>query len=197
LFRDDDPGLNGKMPKTLFYLSEKELIEGCRQGNKACQYELFHRYAGKMLTLCRRYARHQMEAEDWLQDSFVKIFENIHRFREEGSLEGWMKRIVVNTALKHLRKVTFQKEELGSDGLPEPSVAPSAFSQLGEEELLKLIANLPEGYRIIFNLHAIEGFSHREIANMLNIEESTSRSQLTKARKMLQKQISDLQKITL
>jgi RNA polymerase sigma factor (sigma-70 family) len=185
------------MPKTLFHLSERELIEGCRQGKKACQYELFHRYAGKLLSLCRRYARHQMEAEDWLQDAFVKIFENIHRFRGEGSLEGWMKRIVVNTALKELRKVQFRNEELPDGQGNEPSVAPSAFSQLGEEDLLNLIANLPDGYRIIFNLHAIEGFSHKEIAELLNIEESTSRSQLTKARKMLQRQISDLQKITL
>ncbi len=176
-------------------LTEKELIEGCRKENKACQYALFQRYAGKMLTVCRRYARHQMEAEDWLQDAFVKIFDNIGKFKGHGSLEGWIRRIVINTALKQLGKASFKKEELGIEQLDAPFLEPSALEHLHEEELLNLISNLPEGYRIVFNLHAIEGFSHREIAELLGIEESTSRSQLAKARKLLQKQFMNLHRI--
>ncbi len=177
-------------------MTDKELIEGCIREDKHCQKMLFQRYVGKMMTVCRRYARHQLEAEDLLQDAFIKVFDKMGTFSFNGSFEGWIRRIVVNTALKNIQKSSFQKEQIGIENYPENSLEPSVFAQLHEEELLNLIADLPEGYRIVFNLYVIEGFSHKEIAASLNIEESTSRSQLLKARKMLQARIIKLQKVS-
>ncbi len=179
-----------------FYtLTDQELIEGCLKKDTTYEKALFLKYSGKMLTVCRRYTRHELEAEDILQDAFIKIFNNLKKFKFEGSFEGWIRRIVVNTALKNYKKSSFQKEQLGLEQRPEEPTQPTAYSRLGEEELLGLIQKLPEGYKIVFNLYAIEGFSHREIAETLQIQESTSRSQLVKARKMLQRLISELQKI--
>ncbi len=170
-------------------MTEKELIEGCIREDKSCQKALFLQYAGKMLTVCRRYARHQAEAEDMLQDAFIKIFANLKQFNYQGSFEGWIRRIVVNNALKNIKKSSFKKEQIGVETLPENSTEPLIFSQLNEEVLLNLIKELPDGYRFVFNLYAIEGFSHQEIADKLGIEASTSRSQLVKARKLLQNKI--------
>ena len=178
-------------------MTEFELIQGCLREDRATQRALFNRYAGKMMTVCLRYARHRMEAEDLLQDAFIKVFDNIHSFEGKGSFEGWIRRIVVNTALKNVSRHSFQKEGIGLEGISESSEDPSVFSQLSEQELLKLISSLPKGYRICFNLYVIEGFSHREIGEMLHIEESTSRSQLVKARNMLQNMVLKSQKITL
>lgn len=178
-------------------MTDRELIEGCIEENRRCQKELFNRYAGKMLTVCRRYTRHHLEAEDILQDAWIKVFNNLHRFEFKGSFEGWVRRIVVNTALKNYNKSSFQKEKIGLEDYQDKPMDPKAIANLGEEELLKEIAKLPEGYRVVFNLYVIEGYSHKEIANTLNIGESTSRSQLVKARKMLQDRITDLQIITL
>ncbi len=178
-------------------MKETELIKGCQKGEAKCQKALFMRYSGQLLTVSRRYARNHMEAEDWLQDAFIRIFKSIHQFKFEGSFEGWMRRIVVNTALKHFNKKSFQNEKSGLDDLYETSVDAQALIQLHQEELLKLIENLPDGYRVIFNLHAIEGYSHKEIGKMLQIGESTSRSQLTKARKTLQKKVLNMHKIVL
>ena len=170
-------------------MTEIELIKGCTQENRICQREIFNRFAGKMMTVCLRYARHRMEAEDLLQDAFIKVFDNIHRFEGKGSFEGWIRRIVINTALKNISKHSFQKENIGMEGVVESSADPSVFSHLTEQELLKIIAKLPDGYRVVFNLYCIEGYSHKEIGELLNIEESTSRSQLTKARAVLQAQV--------
>lgn len=176
-------------------MTEKELVKGCIRENRSCQQEVFRRYAGKMLHVCRRYTRHHMEAEDILQDAFMQIFDKVHTFKFQGSFEGWVRRIVVNTALKNYQKSSFKKEQIGIENRPENPVAPEVFSQLGEEELLNLVTNLPQGYRVVFNLYAIEGYSHKEIAESLGIGESTSRSQLVKARKMLQSQVLELNKV--
>ncbi|MCB0594986.1 MAG: sigma-70 family RNA polymerase sigma factor [Lewinellaceae bacterium] len=176
-------------------MTEKELIKGCIQEDRYYQQELFRRYAGKMLVVCMRYARHEMEAEDLLQDAFIKVFDNLNKFEFKGSFEGWVRRIVINTALKNYSKKSFKQEQIGLENYPDPPLEPEAYAHLQEEELLRLIAKLPEGYRLVFNLNAIEGYSHKEIADMLGIQESTSRSQLVKARKMLQAMIIDLQKI--
>ncbi|MBL7814098.1 MAG: RNA polymerase sigma factor [Saprospiraceae bacterium] len=177
-------------------MTEFELIQGCLNEDRRAQRELFSRYAGKMMTVCLRYARHRMEAEDLLQDAFIKIFDNIQSFEGKGSFEGWIRRIVVNTALKNISKHSFQKEGIGLDNVVETWEDPSVFSQLSEQELISMISGLPNGYRICFNLYVIEGFSHREIAEMLDIEESTSRSQLVKARNMLQNMVLKSQKVT-
>lgn len=176
-------------------MTEKELIKGCLKENRRCQQEVFRLYAGKMLSLCMRYARHRMEAEDILQDAFVKVFDNISKFEGKGSFEGWVRRIVINTALKNYRKKSNRNEHIGLEHHIDIPKDPTVYAQLNEEELLRLVAKLPDGYRMVFNLYAIEGYSHKEIAKTLNIQESTSRSQLVKARKMLQQQIIKLQKI--
>jgi RNA polymerase sigma-70 factor (ECF subfamily) len=176
-------------------VTEKDLIQGCIRGDRKCQEALFRQYSGKMLVVCRRYARHHMEAEDILQDAFVKVFRNLEKFEQRGSFEGWIRRIVVNTALKNIDKKSFTNEQIGGELDRDPGAIPSVYSTLGAEDLLQVIAQLPEGYRIVFNLYAIEGYSHKEIADMLDIGESTSRSQLVKARKMLQALILQTQKI--
>lgn len=147
------------------------------------------------MTVCLRYAVDTMEAEDFLQEGFVRIFNNLHQFKFEGSFEGWMRRIVVNVCLKKLQKKKIIFNEISEEYSTMPIVEAAAYTHLGENDLLKLINNLPEGYRIVFNLNVIEGYSHEEIAKMLQIQPSTSRSQLVKARKMLQQQILELQKV--
>lgn len=176
-------------------MTDKELIQGCLRENRKCQQEIFRRYAGKMLLVCLRYARHRMEAEDLLQDAFIKVFDNMHRFKFEGSFEGWIRRIVINTALKNYSKKSFKKEQIGIEQYPDLPMEPTIYAHLGAQELMKLVNQLPDGYRIVFNLYAIEGYSHREIAEVLKIQESTSRSQLVKARKLLQLKINQQQKI--
>lgn len=148
-----------------------------------------------MLAVCRRYARHELEAEDLLQDAFIKVYKNLDRFQHKGSFEGWIRRIVVNTAIKNYQKKSFKNELMGSEYFPDTPIDPSVMSRLSADELLALVEGLPEGYRMVFNLYAIEGYSHKEISEMLHIQESTSRSQLVKARKMLQQQVIKLHRI--
>lgn len=178
-------------------VEDNELIQGCLRQDQKYQEAIFRRYAGKLLVVSLRYARHRMEAEDILQDAFIRIFDHIDQFQGKGSLEGWMRRIVVNTALKNIDKKSFSNEIIGLETTAEDTsgALPSVFSQLHEEELLQLIQQLPDGYRIVFNMYAIEGYSHAEISALLGIQESTSRSQLVKARKMLQSQILEGQKV--
>ena len=148
-----------------------------------------------MLSVSRRYARHRMEAEDILQDSFIKVYKYLDKFQNTGPFEQWIRRIVINTAIKNYRKSSFQKEQIGTENMPESSVGPSIYGRLSEQDLLNLIGELPDGYRIVFNMYAIEGYSHKEISEILEIKESTSRSQLVKARKALQMKIVELQKL--
>ena len=176
-------------------MTEYELIKGCIKHDPACQRLLFEQYAGKMMTVCLRYAHDSMEAEDMLQEGFIRVFNYIEQFKFEGSFEGWIRRVVVNTALKYLQKKRLSFTEINDNNQQAPRLESYAYSNLGEEELMKLICQLPDGYRTIFNLNVIEGYSHEEIARMLDIQPSTSRSQLVKARKMLQNQILNLQKI--
>ena len=163
-----------------------------------CQKSLFNRYASPLLGICMRYARNKEDAEDILQDSFIKIFKKLNQFKGEGSFEGWMRRVVINTALKKYTVIRYTKEfsvnEVKDTLVPDGNDIP-AFNHLTEKDLLLLIYNLPDGYRIIFNLYVIEGFQHDEIANMLGIQPGTSRSQLVKARQMLQREIIQIQKV--
>lgn len=156
---------------------------------------LFEQYAGKMMGVCLRYATDAMEAEDMIQDAFIKVFQYISQFKFEGSFEGWIRRIVVNTCIRHLERKKLRFQDIDDHSQHAPQVGPHAYTHLGEEDLMKLINQLPDGYRLVFNLNVIEGYSHEEIAEMLNIQPGTSRSQLVKARKMLQQQILQLQKI--
>jgi RNA polymerase sigma-70 factor (ECF subfamily) len=138
-----------------------------------------------------------MEAEDILQNGFIKVFRHIRQFKYEGSFEGWVRKVMVNTALKYCQRKRIRFDELQPDMPQIPGVEPYVYSLLGEADLLHLIRQLPEGYRLVFNLHVIEGYSHEEIAGMLNIKDSTSRSQLVKARRMLQHAVMSLHKTTI
>ena len=178
-------------------MTESELIKGCIREDAACQKELFNRYASRMLGVCHRYARNTADAEDILQDAFIKVFKKLEQFKSEGSFEGWIRKIVVNTALKKYTLTRYSKEMTGYE-ISDSNMAqddPPAYGHLTEKDLLVLINNLPDGYRIIFNLHVIEGYQHDEIAEMLGIQPGTSRSQLVKARNLLQKQLFELQKV--
>ena len=161
---------------------------------RACQQALFRRYAATMLGVCRRYARHDMEAEDLLQDAFIRVFNKMHTYRGDGSLEGWIRRVVVNIAIRNYRKSSFQKESIGLPELEREGADPTALDNLSADEIRREIARLPDGYRVVFNLFAVEGYSHREIADLLDCTESTSRSQLRKARLALQARLQPHQK---
>ncbi|MES2430062.1 MAG: RNA polymerase sigma factor [Bacteroidota bacterium] len=183
--------------KTTGKLTEEQLIKACIKEDAACQKEVFNRYSSRMLGVCQRYARNSADAEDILQDAFIKVFDKMHQFKFEGSFEGWIRRIVVNTALKKYTLTRYTKEISGYEvkDKDESSLDPAAYSHLTQKDLMQLINNLPHGYKVVFNLYVIEGYQHDEIAEMLGIQPGTSRSQLVKARTMLQKQILQLQKI--
>lgn len=178
-------------------MTEQELIRGCINQDSQCQRMLFEKHAGKMMGVCMRYAKDSMEAEDMLQEAFIKVFQYIGQFKFEGAFEGWLRRIVVNTAIRQLEKKKINFNEIEETSPNQPQVAPHAITNLGEADLLKLINQLPEGYKMVFNLSVIEGYSHEEIAEILNIQAGTSRSQLVKARKMLQSKILELQKVAI
>ena len=178
-------------------MTEDEFLRGCLKGATSCQKEIVNRFAGRMLGVCNRYARNSADGEDILQDAFIKVFDKLHQFKFEGSFEGWIRKIVVNTALKKYSLRRYEKEVVGYEikDRDESSMEPSAYAHLNQKEIMDLINNLPDGYRLIFNLYVIEGYQHDEIAEMLGIQSGTSRSQLVKARTMLQKQILQLQKV--
>lgn len=176
-------------------MTEQELILGCKRESRSCQQTVFRMYSGKMLALAMRYSRHQMEAEDIVQEAFIRVFNNIQSFEFKGSFEGWIKRIVINTALKNFSRKSFTNEQIGIEQDFDAPIDAPADQLMGVQEILDMINELPDGYRVVFNLYAIEGYSHKEIAEMLGIQESTSRSQLVKARKMLQQKLANLQKI--
>ncbi|MDH6357176.1 sigma-70 family RNA polymerase sigma factor [Parabacteroides sp. PF5-9] len=174
-------------------MSEQQLIEGCRKGNRNAQKELYDTYSRKMMGVCLRYVNDRETARDLLQDGFVKVFTSIHSYSGNGSFEGWMRKIFVNCALEYLRKSDVLRDATDleySTELVQP--ASSAISDISAKELLKLVQELPDGFRMVFNLFAIEGYSHKEIGEMLHITESTSRSQFTRAKQLLQRKINAL-----
>lgn len=150
-----------------------------------------------MYAVCLRYARSQSDAADILQEGFVKVYTKLDQFQSQGSFEGWIRRIMINTALRAYQKQRFEFESSGYEHFPDAPVEPDAVASLSEAELLQLIGRLPEGYRVVFNLVAVEGYSHAEVAATLGIQESTSRSQLTKARRWLCEQLEVLHRIRL
>lgn len=147
-----------------------------------------------MYAVCLRYARSSSDATDLLQEGFLKVYAKLDQFQFQGSFEGWIRRIMVNTCLRAYQRQRFDMEHSGYEFMPDAPVDPDAVSNLSEAELLELISRLPEGYRMVFNLVAIEGYSHAEAAELLGIQESTSRSQLTKARRWLVDQLEQLYK---
>lgn len=174
--------------------TEQQLVKGCLKGKQAAQKGLYDLYLGQLMTVCRRYARDDMEAEDFLQEGYIKVFNNLKSFRGEGSLYGWMKTIMVHTALRQIKKRMSVED---TAGVYHISSDPTILSKLNAEDIIHTIQQLPEGYKMIFNLYHIEGYSHKEIGELLQIGESTSRSQLTKARKMLKTHITDQENVIL
>jgi RNA polymerase sigma factor (sigma-70 family) len=169
-------------------VSEPELIKGLQNGEAKAQKFVYEKYAGLMLGICLRYLKNHMDAEEVMLNGFVRIFQYAGQFGSKGSFEGWMKRVVINEALAFLRKKEPLHLAIEKDHIQLPSPA-SAESDLAVEDLLSLLHELPAGYRTVFNLYAIEGYSHKEIAEMLDITEGTSKSQLSKARLLLQKRL--------
>ena len=163
-----------------------ELLQRCRLREPAAQAALYGRYAGRMLGVARRYSQSVAEAEDILQDAFVKVFTYLGEFRAEGSLEGWIRRIVVTTAVNHWQSGQRRRQQSSLEDIVEPTDnAADAIDRLSVTEVLTLIEQLPDGCRLVLMLYAIDGHTHSEIAEMLNIQESTSKAQLSKARKQL------------
>ncbi|HOX82765.1 MAG TPA: sigma-70 family RNA polymerase sigma factor [Chryseolinea sp.] len=171
----------------IYRATEDELIKGCLSRDRSAQKRLYDTYSSKMYAICYRYVRDAAEAEDILIVAFTRIFEKINQFKSEGSFEGWIKRIMVNEALTHLRRNRSMYLETDLDQVDREPDYNKLQDRLEEDDLLKMIQELPTGYRIVFNLYAIEGYSHKEIANQLGISENTSKSQLSRARTYLQK----------
>lgn len=173
---------------------DQKLIKACLNGDGAAFEALYRRFAAKMLAVCYRYCHDRAEAEDLLQEGFIKVFEQLKKFRHEGSFEGWIRRIMVLTALEKYRKDTRERESsygrvADLDGAMQPVSADDIYSQLSFDELVALIRNLTPAYRMVFNLHVFEGMKHEEIAQQLGISVGTSKSNLSDARRTLQKQI--------
>ncbi len=177
-------------------LDERTLVDGCRNQDRAAQRLLYERFAGKLFALCKRYVKDPDEAADVLQDSFVKVFRHMDQFRFECPLEAWLKRIAINTALKHLRKNKPFEHMTDVDEVANflPQNA-DVLPTLHYEYLLQLVQQLPTGCRTVFNLYAIEGYTHPEIAKLMGISEGTSKSQFFRARSLLQQKLLNDQPI--
>jgi RNA polymerase sigma-70 factor (ECF subfamily) len=167
-------------------IGEAQLVESCRNKDRKAQRMLYERFAGKMLAIALRYTHHRFDAEDVIQEAFVKVFLQIHNFRSDCPLDAWIRRIVVNTAISFLRKEKNTQFQTDIDDHTEIlSQGEGALADLNYEQLLAVIKTLPTGCRVIFNLFAIEGYSHQEIAKQLDISEGTSKSQYARAKQLL------------
>ena len=176
----------------------EKIIDGCKNNSRKAQKQLYEKYAPVLMGICIRYATSTDEAHDILQDSFIKILRQIKQFENKGSFEGWMRRIVVNTAISNYRKNLKHYNQYNIDDVYTDSHSTSMFeSDFTHEELLKLIHSLPDGYRMVFNLYAIEGYKHKEIADMLGIDIATSKSQYSRAKKVLREKMKEISKINL
>jgi len=173
-------------PESNQNIPESDLITGCIEGNRRMQEILYSRFSAKMYGVCLRYASNAAEAEDILQEGFIKIFKKIDTFRSEGSFEGWVRRIFVNTAIEHFRRRKYltpvtEKEENTIEGKYI-----SVLDELAEQDILNLVQELSPGYRTVFNMYVVEGYTHKEIGDILGISEGTSKSQLSRAKVILQ-----------
>jgi RNA polymerase sigma factor (sigma-70 family) len=171
-------------------LTISELIERCKANERKAQELLYKQFASKMMGVCLRYATDRMEAEDMLQNGFIRVFQKIDAYRGDGSFEGWIRRIMVHSSIEYYRKYHKMVQLVDiEDAAGYTSVDALATSKLAANDLMALIQQLAPGYRIVFNLFAIEGYSHKEIAEMTGISEGASKSQLSRARSVLKEQI--------
>lgn len=190
ILKEDTRGLKPEKDAT-----DEELVRGCINGDRRCEQALYRRYSAKMLGVCRRYCKRLEEAEDIFQEGFLKAFDGLSSFKFQGSFEGWLRRIMVNAAITYYHRMK-GKEVLPFEDDFDAEVVSGVVEKISARELMSLIDELPAGYRMVFNLFAIEGYSHKEIAEMMNINEGTSRSQLNKARQQLQKRLGVIDKKT-
>lgn len=177
------------MKLKIYRNSEEQLIRSCLKKDRAAQQELYQNYASKMLGVCRRYVNDVDQAEDVMIQAFIKVFNKLDQFKFEGSFEGWIRRIMVNESLTFIRKNKNLYLEVDIEEAHREPDYTRLDDHLQAEDLLKLIAQLPTGYRTVFNLYAIEGYSHKEIAERLKISQNTSKSQLSRARTLLQRNL--------
>jgi len=169
----------------------KNIIKGCLAGNRRDQELLYRRHAAKLFAVCLQYSGNDEEARDILQEGFIKIFENLVHYKHEGSFEGWMRRIIVNTALEKYRGRNHLYRVDDIDQIPEQDADPDNedYAGLDASDLMEIIRELPPKYRMVFNLYAIEGYTHKEISSIVNISEGTSKSNLSRARVILQRRV--------
>lgn len=172
-------------------INEKELLKGCIERDIKAQRQFYNLFARKMMGICIRYASGVDEAKDFMQEGFIQVFNSIESYNNKGSLEGWVRKVIVNACLMELRKVRPIFNEVEELDIQQEQV----FSYMNEKDILTFIQKLPQGFRMVFNLFAVEGFSHKEIAQKLDISEGTSKSQYSRARKALQSMINEEQKI--
>jgi RNA polymerase sigma factor (sigma-70 family) len=177
----------------IYRASEHELIEGCKRGDRHAQELLYQKFSGKMYAVCCRYVKDKTESEDVLIVAFTKIFERIGQYKGEGSFEGWIRKVMVNEALTWMRRNKNMYLEADIEAAGREPDYQKIESALEAEDLMNMIGELPAGYRIVFNLYAIDGFSHKEIGEQLGIAESTSKSQLSRARALLQRNLLALE----
>jgi RNA polymerase sigma factor (sigma-70 family) len=172
-------------------MTEKEIIEGCLSHKASAQEKLYSLYSRRMMAVCLRYTNSRFEAEDVFHEAFVKVFTNIHMW-QGGSFEGWMRRIFVNTAINHYHQnKKFFDHVDSSYAETRLSSSDNIIGEMSNKELIQLIDQLPDGYKMVFNLHVVEGYNHTEIADMLKIAEGSSKSQLSKAKTYLKKLIEN------
>jgi len=168
-------------------MTEEAILQGCLHNHPVAQRELYNRFSPKMLAVCYRFAHNREDAEDMLQESFIKVFSQIHTFQNKGAFEGWIRRIIVHTCINHLKKNKRFNESVDIINASAIQVREESIPSIVQaKQIVECIRLLPIGYRTVLNLYAIEGYSHKEIAEMLDIEESTSRSQYTRAKQMLE-----------
>lgn len=172
----------------------RELIDGCIRGQRASQDALYKKFSSLLFGICLRYARNRMEAQDVLQEVFVKVYNNIRSYNNEGSFEGWLRRIAVNTSITNYRKNLKHAYQADVDELIRTNDEPMHFEDLEftAEEMMLCIENLPLGYKTVFNLYVVEGFMHKEISDMLGIDVNTSKSQLSRAKTYLQRELKNI-----
>lgn len=175
-------------------MDEKELIESCKNKNPKAQKYLYNKYSGIFLGMCARYSSSLSDAEDILQEGFLKIFLNINFYAGTGSFEGWMKRIIVNTAITHYHKNLKHQYHYDIEDIKEITIENTDVESedYSKEELLDVIKSLPDGYKMVFNLYAVEGYKHKEIAELMKIDINTSKSQYSRAKKIIQTKLLEI-----
>lgn len=171
-------------------MTDQQLVQGCLEGSSKHQKMLFEKFSRPLFQVSRRYSKDTMDAEDVLQDAWIRIFKSLDKYQERGNLLAWMRKIVIHVALRKKERKWFENEKHDLENINPPRIEAKAISQMGAEEILGHVLGLPDGYKEVFKLFVIEGYSHKEIGELMNIKESTSRVKLSKARKRMQECIN-------